>query len=106
MPPNMPLAFLTVLFSSIVTATAGLAARGQAAFNAALVPGIAHPAYLDLDTGASLAAYEYGNTSKKCPSVTTHGQLRLLCSSPVFGHCLTIELLRLQQSFRLHRRSI
>ncbi len=54
----------TLLFSSIVTAKAGLNARAQAKFNPALVPGIAHPAYLDLDTGASLAAYEYGNTSK------------------------------------------
>ena len=58
MPPTMLIPFLTLVFSSIVTGKADLNARAQAAFNPALVPGIAHPAYMDLDTGASRAAYE------------------------------------------------
>lgn len=57
----MSVSFLAILLTSIATAEAGLKTRSQVAFNPAIVPGAAHPAYLDLDTGASLAAYEYGN---------------------------------------------
>ena len=86
---TMLISFLTLVVSSIVSVKAGSNARRQTAFNPTIVPGLAHPAYLDLDTGASLAAFEYGNTSKQ-PLLdwpcTNPGPVPLLS----YGGCLII----------------
>lgn len=55
------LASLCYLITSSLVGWCAAGYGQQHSFDPALVPGIAHPAYLDLDTGGSLAAYEYGN---------------------------------------------
>ena len=78
---TMLISFLSLVVCSFVPVKAGSNARRQTAFNPTIVPGLAHPAYLDLDTGASLAAFEYGNTSKQSLldwSCTTLGPVPLL----------------------------